>query len=99
MIPVFLKIKKIVTPVVRGALKGFPMINGAVEAIRNRKGVKVEVTNESGEVVSGTVKPHDWKSIITQLAVSGTLIYLFMTGKLSKDSVMDLLSVLLGQGD
>lgn len=96
MIPVLLKIKKIVTPIVRGALKGSPMINGVVEAIRNRKGVNVEVTTESGDIVKGTAKNiHKWSSIIMQLAVSGAFIYLFLTGKITKDSLLEFLAIIM----
>ncbi len=76
----------------RGALKGaFPGVAGAVEAVRNAKGVEIEVTTPGGETVKGIAKPHDWYSVIPSLIVSGVIIYGLFTKELDIATIIELL--------
>lgn len=80
----------------RGALKGaFPMIAGGIEAIKNSKGTKVEVTTESGEKVTGTAKLHSPWSYIPNILVGLAVIYAIHTKQIDPKVLVDLVLSLL----
>lgn len=95
--PILLKIKTVAPKMIRGLLKGaFPMINGIIEARNNAKGKSVTITSEDGTVVTGKSNTvHSWWSIITQLVIGAFMAYCFITGKITKEDLMDILSQLL----
>lgn len=96
MIPIKQIFKRIIQPIGRGIFKGaFPGVSGAIEAIRNAKGVEVTVTTPEGQQVTGTAKPHSWWSIIPSLVAAGFMIYMFFTKQLTEDQVESLFKVLL----
>lgn len=100
MIPIKQIFKNIIQPIGRGLLKGsFPGVSGALEAIRNTKGIEVTVTTPEGQQVTGTAKPHSWLSIIPSLVAAGFMIYMFCSKQLTEEQaeqfikqVLDLLS-------
>ena len=71
------KLLTFVKPVVRGAIKSLPLGNVAVEIAGNIKANKNE-----------TAKPHNWKSIVTQVIVIGAIVYAFATHLITLDQLI-----------
>lgn len=96
MLPIKQIFKRIIQPIGRGLFKGaLPGVSGAIEAIRNTKGVEVTVTTPGGEQVTGLAKPHSWLSIIPSLLAAGFMIYLFVTKQLTEDQIESFIEVVI----
>ena len=79
---------KIIRDFLRGAVKSFPLGNAVVEGIENVKKEKVSAENITEAINTTNVeKPHSWVSIIAQLGLSLTFIYLFYTKAITADDL------------
>ena len=96
MKPNIKKLGKTIRDFIRGALKSLPGPNAILEGIENVKANKVNAENVT-EVIENTNanRPHSWTSIITQLALTGTFIYLFLTKQLTVEKLQELLTWLV----
>lgn len=95
MIPILLKLKpvgKFLGSAIRGIAKGNPTINAIVEAYRKKKGVQMTTIGPDGQPI---VSSHSWVSIIFQAATAIFLLYMFFSGKLNKDDMLELMAKLM----
>lgn len=100
---------KLIGNILRGVLKGFPVINAVIEAAKNVKAKKVLDSNQLDEIkgsVSVMLKadengndklsePHNWASIIFQIVTSIVLLYAFFTKQITPETVINLLRSIL----
>jgi hypothetical protein len=82
------KLLTFVKPVIRGAIKSIPFGNTALEI-----GTSIKEAVQNKNDINQVTPTHDWKSIITQLAVVGFIVYAFATHMITLDQVFGYLGL------
>lgn len=88
-----MRIGKIIVAFLRGVVKGFPLGNAIIEGVNTVKGgIVKDIVTPAGETVTGIVKdPHNWISIIVQVATILALAYGVYTHTIDINKVIETL--------
>lgn len=91
MIPIF----RVIGAFLKGAVRSFPLGNAIIKGVETAKGGALKtVLTADGDVVKGQVKdPNAWLKIVVEVAVTGAVIWAFLTKAITADDMIRVLGL------